>query len=249
MSNNKRNAIIVTSIQGERGVDGINGAPGWPVQHGIGDPNTITTLQYPDYSNDPGLGSDRGSEEIIYQDTLTGDVWAYYYLNGVPTTGTWILVDNNKGLPGAPGDPSAAKIDISFGGRNVTNPYIFNGGTYDDNRRGKPAFVMADFLFPGTSIAPELSTATPMLVCHENGNTFDYIIRNADTNVVYATVTGYKASQMRILKFTTVTAWPSSPTPMEIACNLVDLSFKDRFNQWKTWYRGPFVYAFSMYKL
>jgi hypothetical protein len=251
MSKNKRNAIILTSIQGETGVTGVNGAPGFSVQHGVGDPNNITDLEYPDYSNEPGAGSSRGSEEIIFQDTDTGDIWSYQYLNGVPTTGVWVLVDNIRGLPGPPGDPSASKIDISFGGRRVTNPYIFNGGTYNLNRRGLPPFVVADFLFPGTNVAPDLATATAMLACQESGNTFDYIIRNADTNDVYARATGYQARQMRILSFTPVVGavWPTEPTHMEIACNLVDLAYKDRRGFWKNWRRGPYLYAFSMYKL
>jgi hypothetical protein len=249
MSTNKRNTIILTTIEGERGADGTTGAAGHPVQHGTGDPNTISTLLYPDYSLDPFAGGQRGAEEIIFQDTVTGDIWRYQYLNGLPTTGVWELIDNNRGLPGPPGDPALDKLDISFTDSSVRAPYQKAYGRYRFNKIGKSKVTLGSFHFPGTADIPALAAATTQVVVHESGHVLQYQILDEDDNVI-GTVLGSKARQPRILTFNITGSWPVEAQECRIVFNVADYGYyKDNRKRWETRACYGYLYSFIMYNV
>ena len=223
MSKNNRNAILLTTVEGEQGVQGLPGPLGFPVQHGTGNPNSITTLTYPDYSNDPGAGSGRGSEEIIFQDTVTGDIWAYQYLNGVPVTGVWVLVDNNRGLPGNPAPPNESKVDISFGSRPGA-PYTEYYINYQETNIATNGDLMFDFIHPGTDNAPGLTSATPRIVLGRCLPSIEWRIvepsaDGSSERIIASVITPRRTDYLSLYSFVTQDSWPTERTDLKIkAC-------------------------------
>jgi hypothetical protein len=245
MSRNNHNAIILTSIQGEAGLQGFPGYDGWPVQCGTGDPNTLTTLTYPDYSNDPGAGSGRGTDELVYQDTDTGDVWTYTYVNGAPTTGTWVIVDNNSGAPGNQGAPAIDKIDIVFADESRANrPYKRSRVRYQNHGPQTQGFELAKFTFPGTNLAPDLITPNKItLLGYESGDVIKYEIINEDGNVVAdADRAGiYRAT---LLNFIQRGAFPADPEQLRLVAYFTP---RWKFGNWRYRYRYIYTHSFSIY--
>ena len=157
MSRHKNNAIILTTIVGERGAQGFVGPAGQNCYTGTGDPNTLS-LTLPDYSNDPA-GTVRGVETLYYQDTVTGEVWIASMLNGVVLTGrnrdgslrdVWNIdtSHNVKGDTGTTGAQSIDKIDINLGQNGALARYTSSVNDLE----------IAKIMFPGTNVAPDFSS-------------------------------------------------------------------------------------------
>lgn len=171
----KNNAIILTTIQGERGVAGYPGPNGQEVYTGTGDPNTLG-LVLPDYSADPA-STQRGSETLYYQDTVTGDVWAMSYTNSLPQS-RWIKTSINlKGETGETGSTAIDKIDINLmrDGRMLVIEDTTSSGSA----------VVCKLIFPGTDVAPDFTNV--QVISRISRNTSATLTVTAQDGTVVAT--------------------------------------------------------------
>lgn len=169
----KNNAIILTTIEGERGIQGFPGPDGQTVYTGTGDPNTLS-LTLPSYSSDPA-STQRGTETLYYQDTVTGEVWSLGYTNGL-TIGTWVKTTVNiKGATGATGATAIDKIDVNL--MKDGNMSIFEDTT------GGAATLVCRLIFPGTDAAPDFTDVKVVSVTRRNTSA-TLTVTDQDDNVV-----------------------------------------------------------------
>ena len=168
----KNNAIILTSIKGERGLPGLPGPAGQAVYTGIGDPNLLT-FTYPDYSADPPSYV-RGVETVYYQDTLSGEVWSMAYTDGVQDTSVWVNTGVVlKGTKGDTGSSAYNKIDVIF----TTNTYgVFQPASGTDE-------WICNVIFPGLTVAPNFSTVK-LLVKVSSDTVADFTLKDSSDNII-----------------------------------------------------------------
>jgi len=166
MGRHKNNAIIVTTIVGERGPQGFPGPDGQACYEGTGDPNTLG-LVLPTYSTD--YTRTRGTETLYYQDTITGEVWKATMINGVlvpatiagtpgspspVTLQTWELTTINvRGQQGETGATALDKIDVNL--MNGNNMASFTVDTSSGAFYATTEICKVNF--PGTNVAPDFS--------------------------------------------------------------------------------------------
>ena len=149
MKNPTNNAIIVTTIQGERGSAGYAGPAGQACYTGIGDPSTLS-LTLPDYSADPA-STVRGSEVLYYQDTSSGKVWTHNYYNGVPVPAGWVLTTASvRGDQGDPGSTATNKVDINL--MTGTTPSLYSDYNTPLVNNIPTPLLIGSFNFPGTKV-------------------------------------------------------------------------------------------------
>ena len=147
MGRHKNNAIILTTIQGELGPQGFQGADGQACYTGTGDPNTLS-FSFPDYSGDPA-DTNRGTETLYYQDTVTGEVWtALFRTNKSQASPTWRLFTiNTTGASGDRGATALDKVDINL----ATEGNVIEYTTVVTDQE------IVKVMFPGTTTAPDFS--------------------------------------------------------------------------------------------
>lgn len=159
MGRHKNNAIIVTTVKGERGPQGFQGPDGQACYEGTGDPNTLN-LTLPVYTGD--YTTARGTETLYYQDSVTGEVWSATSFNGIviPNTATlqnWTLTNINvRGAQGDRGATAIDKIDVNLmDGNNMASFTVDTSGT---TSIGVATEDICKVNFPGTNLAPDFST-------------------------------------------------------------------------------------------
>lgn len=186
MGRHKNNAIILTTIVGERGTSGFQGPDGQPCYTGTGNPNTLN-FSLPDYSADPtdirGEGTLlQGLETLFYQDDVTGDIWAHTLLlkdnifNNPITTAlnNWFTIGTTvTGETGERGATSIDKVDVSFAGDNAISGYYTEVSDLE----------ITKIMFPGTDQAPDFSEVT--LIANVGQETEAHIVlKDSDLNIV-----------------------------------------------------------------
>jgi hypothetical protein len=194
MLRNKNNALLITSVQGERGEAGFPGEQGIACYTGTGDPNTLT-FTLPTY-NDPG-DYIRPVETIYYQDTDTGEVWTAKTRDGVyfgsvvlgslSTADNWTKTSTVlKGSRGDQGPAGYAKVEINLGTNNTGyNRWTVVPGTPLSETEA------ARVIFPGT----DTGSFTSVKVIVDQGGYLDlnstlYLKDSSDTEIASKTILG-----------------------------------------------------------
>jgi len=221
MKNPKNNAIILTTIQGERGSAGFPGPAGQDCYTGVGDPRTLS-LTLPDYSLDP-ISLSRGAEVLYYQDTSNGDIWTHNYFNGTPQPAGWVKTSSNvKGTKGDRGSTAIDKIDINL--MEGTSPSAYTAADTPPVNGVYNTKVINYFYFPGTDYAPDFSEVK--IVGNVTNNVANaiviYSLSNVDPTIKTIVASGNIYNSNTGITALTVAAFPAINSILTLEITVID---------------------------
>jgi hypothetical protein len=230
MGKHINNAIILTSIRGERGAQGFQGPQGIACYTGVGDPNG-QTFTYPNYSTETQY---RGIETVYYQDTVTGDIWSAP-LKAVPDkvigqegTFRWTLQPelNVKGDTGNPGPTALDKYDINF--MNGSTPLTLVTdlqGIPDGNPFEVDTKEIAKIYFQGTDITPDILKFKAIASINRSRGIAVIQLQDEFTGTIYAVI---NVNSLNLeINTVNIAGLPAYPTILKVTATVIDIDLND----------------------